>query len=40
MTEADDPLKLIERAGLQSHLNEPGWGKLRLEFDVPIQLPS
>ena len=36
----EESLKLIERAGLQSHLHEPGWGKLRLEFDAPVQLPS
>jgi 5-methylthioadenosine/S-adenosylhomocysteine deaminase len=35
----EESLKLIERAGLQGHLHEPGWGKLRLEFDEPIQLP-
>ena len=36
----EECLKLIERAGLQSHLHEPGWGKLRLEFDEPVQLPG
>ena len=36
----EEALKLIERAGLQRHLHDPGWGKLRLEFDEPIQLPS
>ncbi len=36
----EETLKIIERAGLQSHLTEPGWGKLRLEFDAPVQLPS
>jgi 5-methylthioadenosine/S-adenosylhomocysteine deaminase len=36
----EESRKLIERAGLQNHLHEPGWGKLRLEFDAPIQLPS
>lgn len=35
----EECLKLIERAGLQSHLHEPGWGKIRLEFDEPVQLP-
>jgi cytosine/adenosine deaminase-related metal-dependent hydrolase len=35
-----ESLKLIERAGLQRHVHEPGWGKLRLEFDAPIELPS
>ena len=35
----EESLKLIERAGLQNHLHEPGWGKLRLEFDAPVQLP-
>ncbi|MCC6173907.1 MAG: amidohydrolase family protein [Chloroflexi bacterium] len=32
--------KLIERAGLQRHLHDPGWGRLRLEFDEPIRLPE
>lgn len=32
--------KLIERAGLRPHLHEPGWGRLRLEFDAPVPLPS
>ena len=36
----EESLKLIERAGLQSHLHDPGWGKIRLEFDEPIQLPQ
>ncbi|MFN8636140.1 MAG: amidohydrolase family protein [Chloroflexota bacterium] len=35
----EESLKLIERAGLQSHLHEPGWGKLRMERDAPVQLP-
>jgi hypothetical protein len=35
----EESLKLIERAGLQSHVHEPGWGKPRLEFDAPIQVP-
>jgi len=35
-----ESLKLIERAGLQRHIHEPGWGKPRLEFDAPIELPS
>jgi cytosine/adenosine deaminase-related metal-dependent hydrolase len=35
----EESLKLIERAGLQSHLHDPGWGKLRLEFDEPVELP-
>ena len=35
----EESLKLIERAGLQSHVHEPGWGKPRLEFDAPLQLP-
>ncbi|MCC7370108.1 MAG: amidohydrolase family protein [Chloroflexi bacterium] len=36
----EESLKLIERAGLQSHLHEPGWGKIRLEFDEPVRLPG
>jgi hypothetical protein len=35
----EESQKLIERAGLQRHLSEPGWGKLRLEFDAPVELP-
>jgi cytosine/adenosine deaminase-related metal-dependent hydrolase len=35
----EESAKLIERAGLQAHLHEPGWGRLRLEFDEPIPLP-
>jgi cytosine/adenosine deaminase-related metal-dependent hydrolase len=36
----DESLKLIERAGLQSHLHDPGWGKLRAERDSPVVLPT
>jgi cytosine/adenosine deaminase-related metal-dependent hydrolase len=36
----EESTKLIERAGLQVHLHEPGWGRLRLEFDRPVQLPG
>ena len=36
----EESSKLIERAGLQGHLHEPGWGRLRLELDEPVQLPS
>ena len=36
----EQSMKLIERAGLQSHLHQPGWGRLRLEFDQPVELPS
>jgi hypothetical protein len=32
----EESAKLIERAGLQRHLHEPGWGRLRLEFDLPV----
>jgi cytosine/adenosine deaminase-related metal-dependent hydrolase len=35
----EESTKLIERAGLQRHLHEPGWGRLRLEFDQPVELP-
>lgn len=31
---------LVERAGLQAHLTPPGWGRTRLEFDRPVELPS
>jgi 5-methylthioadenosine/S-adenosylhomocysteine deaminase len=31
---------LVERAGLRAHLHEPGWGRLRLEFDAPVALPE
>jgi cytosine/adenosine deaminase-related metal-dependent hydrolase len=34
-----ESLALIERARLQSHLNQPGWGRIRLSFDHPIDLP-
>jgi hypothetical protein len=36
----EESTRLIERAGLQRHLHDPGWGRLRLEFDEPVQLPS
>jgi cytosine/adenosine deaminase-related metal-dependent hydrolase len=36
----EESSKLIDRAGLQGHLHEPGWGKLRLEFDAPVNLPA
>jgi len=36
----EESAKLIERAGLQAHLHAPGWGRLRLEFDEPVQLPD
>ena len=36
----EESKKVVERAGLQRHIHEPGWGKLRLEFDEPIQVPS
>jgi 5-methylthioadenosine/S-adenosylhomocysteine deaminase len=36
----EESQKLIDRAGLRPHLHEPGWGKLRLEFDAPVQLPK
>ena len=32
--------RTIARAGLASHVTEPGWGKLRLEFDTPVKLPQ
>jgi cytosine/adenosine deaminase-related metal-dependent hydrolase len=31
---------IVERAGLHSHLTQPGWGRLRLAFDQPISLPE
>jgi cytosine/adenosine deaminase-related metal-dependent hydrolase len=36
----EESAKLIDRAGLQGHLHEPGWGKPRLEFDAPVSLPA
>jgi cytosine/adenosine deaminase-related metal-dependent hydrolase len=36
----DESLALIERARLRSHLNPPGWGRVRLSFDHPIELPK
>jgi cytosine/adenosine deaminase-related metal-dependent hydrolase len=36
----EESAKLIARAGLQAHVHEPGWGRLRLEFDEPVQLPA
>jgi 5-methylthioadenosine/S-adenosylhomocysteine deaminase len=35
----EESLKLIDRAGLQRHIHDPGWGKLRLQFDGPVELP-
>jgi cytosine/adenosine deaminase-related metal-dependent hydrolase len=34
-----ESLALVGRARLQSHLNAPGWGRVRLNFDHPIDLP-
>ena len=34
-----ESLRLIERAGLQRHIHEPGWGKPRLEFEAPVEVP-
>jgi cytosine/adenosine deaminase-related metal-dependent hydrolase len=31
---------IVERAGLQSHLTEPGWGRLRTTFARPLSLPE
>lgn len=31
---------LVDRAGLRPHLNDPGWGRLRLGFDEPVPLPE
>jgi hypothetical protein len=36
----EESLKLVERAGLESHLHDPGWGKLRAEPDTPVIVPS
>jgi len=36
----EESLKLIERTGLQRHVHEPGWGKVRLSFDAPVELPG
>jgi cytosine/adenosine deaminase-related metal-dependent hydrolase len=30
----------IERAGLQRHLTDPGWGRVRLNFDAPLEFPA
>jgi len=30
---------LVERAGLESHLTDPGWGRLSRAFDAPVELP-
>jgi cytosine/adenosine deaminase-related metal-dependent hydrolase len=35
----EESRKLIARAGLQRHVHDPGWGKLRRTFDEPIELP-
>ena len=35
-----EALAVIERAGLHSHLHAPGWGKVRLSFDRPVDLPA
>jgi cytosine/adenosine deaminase-related metal-dependent hydrolase len=35
-----EAVDLVARAGLTAHLSEPGWGKTRLEFDRPVELPS
>ena len=31
---------VVARAGLESHLTSPGWGRVRMTFDQPIQLPQ
>jgi cytosine/adenosine deaminase-related metal-dependent hydrolase len=31
---------LVERAGLQSHLTGPGWGRLSRSFDAPVRFPE
>lgn len=30
---------LVARAGLESHLRDPGWGQLYRSFDAPVDLP-
>jgi cytosine/adenosine deaminase-related metal-dependent hydrolase len=30
---------LVERAGLQAHMHDPGWGKLHRTFQEPVTLP-
>jgi 5-methylthioadenosine/S-adenosylhomocysteine deaminase len=36
----EESSKLITRAGLQPHLNPPGWGRGRITFDTPLPLPD
>lgn len=31
---------LVARAGLESHLRDPGWGELYRTFDAPVELPT
>jgi cytosine/adenosine deaminase-related metal-dependent hydrolase len=31
---------LVERAGLHSHLTDPGWGRLSRSFDAPVGFPQ
>jgi cytosine/adenosine deaminase-related metal-dependent hydrolase len=31
---------IVARAGLEPHMSDPGWGKVRLAFDGPIDFPS
>jgi cytosine/adenosine deaminase-related metal-dependent hydrolase len=31
---------VVARAGLQSHMGDPGWGKTRLTFDAPVAFPE
>lgn len=35
-----EALALVARAGLQSHMHDPGWGQLHRTFREPINLPS
>jgi hypothetical protein len=31
---------LVARAGLDSHLTPPGWGRTRLAYDQPVTFPE
>ncbi len=35
-----EALALVERAGLQAHMHDPGWGKLQRTFSEPMRPPQ
>ncbi len=35
-----DAKALVERAGLQAHMHDPGWGQLHRTFERPVPLPT